>query len=70
MSQKLQAMQHGVRQLREVSQLCQSILDAGPAGVDSDGSHHSQRGWHLSKQCSGWANEVQVSFCHTQAGAF
>ena len=61
MSQKLQAMQHGVHELREVDQTCQSIIDAGPAGDDSDASQLSQRGWHLAKKCSGWANEVQVS---------
>ncbi len=65
MSQKLQAMHHGVHELREVTQVCQSIIDAGPAGADSDASQHCQRGWHLAKKCSGWANEVQV--CCTAA---
>ncbi len=60
MSQKLQAMHHGVHELREMTQVCQSIIDAGPAGADSDASQHCQRGWHMAKKCSGWANEVQV----------
>ncbi|DBB01169.1 TPA: hypothetical protein ACH3X1_001055 [Trebouxia sp. C0004] len=60
MSQKLQAMHHGVHELREMTQVCQSIIDAGPAGTDSDASQQCQRGWHLAKKCSGWANEVQV----------
>jgi len=65
MSQKLQAMQHGVHELREMTQVCQSIIDAGPAGTDSDASQQCQRGWHMAKKCSGWANEVQV--CCTAA---
>ncbi|KAA6428437.1 MAG: hypothetical protein FRX49_01313 [Trebouxia sp. A1-2] len=60
MSQKLQAMQHGVHELREMTQVCQSIIDAGQAGAESDASQQCQRGWHLAKKCSGWANEVQV----------
>lgn len=60
MSQKLQGMHHGVHELREMTQMCQSIIDAGPAGADSDASQQCQRGWHLAKKCSGWANEVQV----------
>ncbi|KAL0046858.1 hypothetical protein WJX82_000075 [Trebouxia sp. C0006] len=60
MSQKLQAMQCGVHELREMTQVCQSIIDAGPASADSDASQQCQRGWHLAKKCSGWANEVQV----------
>jgi len=65
MSQKLQAMQCGVHELREMTQVCQSIIDAGPASADSDASQQCQRGWHLAKKCSGWANEVQV--CYTAA---
>lgn len=65
MSQKLQAMQHGVHELREMTQVCQSIIDAGQAGAESDASQQCQRGWHLAKKCSGWANEVQV--CCTAA---
>lgn len=60
MTQKLQAIQHGLQQLREVDQTCQSILDAGHAGAEAEAHQHSQRGWHLAKKCSGWANEVQV----------
>lgn len=60
MAQKLQAMQQGVHQLREVTQICQSVVAAGPAGGDSVASQHSQRGWHLAKKCNGWANEVQA----------
>ena len=65
MSQKLQAMHHGVHELREMTQMCQSIIDAGSAGADADASQQCQRGWHLAKKCSGWANEVQV--CCTAA---
>lgn len=64
MAQKLQAMQQGVQQLREVTQICQSVVDAGPAGGDSVASQHSQRGWQLAKKCNGWANEVQACSYH------
>lgn len=66
MSQKLQAMQHGLRQLRETDQACQSIIDSGSASNDTDASQNSQKGWHLAKKCSAWANEVQVS-CSLQS---
>lgn len=60
MNQKVEAMQRGVQQLREADQLCQSIIDAGPAAASTDASQHTQKGWQLARQCNGWANEVQV----------
>lgn len=61
MTQKLQAMQQGVHQLRQVDQSCQYYLDVGQAVPEPDASQHMQRGWQLAKKCSSWANEVQVS---------
>lgn len=61
MAQKLQAMQQGMQQLRKVDQSCQRCLDAGQAYTETEASQHMQQGWRLAKQCSSWANEVQVS---------
>ena len=61
MGQKVEALQRGAQQLRELDQICQSIIDAGPAaaaGVDC--KQHIQKGGQLASQCNGWANEVQV----------
>ncbi|KAL3141149.1 hypothetical protein ABBQ38_003497 [Trebouxia sp. C0009 RCD-2024] len=60
MAQKLQAMQQGMQQLRKVDQSCQRCLDAGQAYTETEASQHMQQGWRLAKQCSSWANEVQV----------
>ena len=61
MGQKVEAMHKGAHQLRELDQICQSIIDAGPAAAGTDCSQHSQKGGQLASQCNGWANEVQVA---------
>ena len=60
MTQKLQAMQQGVQQLRKVDQSCQYYLDVAQV-AEPGASQQMQRGWQLAKKCSSWANEVQVS---------
>lgn len=60
MAQKLQAMQQGMQQLRKVDQSCQHYLEAGQPYTETEAGQHMQRGWQLAKQCSSWANEVQV----------
>lgn len=60
MGQKVESMKRGAQQLRELDQICQSIIDAGPAAAGTDCSQHMQKGDQLASQCNDWANEVQV----------
>lgn len=64
MGQKVEAMKQGAQQLREVDQICQSILDAGPAAAGTDCDQHMQKGGQLASKCNGWANEAQVLQCN------